>query len=471
MADNSAFISYRRGDGYPWARLIWDDLQHRSINAFLDLESMRQAGRFNERLLNQIAARPYFLIVLAEGSLERCASESDWVRREIEHAIETGRTIVPLFIAPFETSHFPLDLPPHIGEALANSNGVTFYSQFLAAALDQLAEFLKPVALARGELTDDDAEFEQRAISQVRAEPPPIVPITPDTETPLASEPLPSARDAAWPIRTGMAGEAGGSNGDWIPPPVDEASHTTTSGAVAAGATTGSIGGDTASVQTGREESRPGVVPVGPTPASRRKGIVIASAVGVALVVGGIVALTFPLDDEPGDVTITVTTTEQEIRRTGLQPNEWLESGQSIATEDGDLELRMHPEGRLQLIHHGVVIWEAGQGSAPGAGAVMQNDGNLVLYRSRREAETSPSVASLFSSGTAGNQGAELELRGVGDDAHVAVVLDGTELWRGPGPQGVPVAGPVLTTESSTSSSSSSTSSSSSSTSVGTTLP
>ncbi len=248
MADDSAFISYRRGDGYPWARLIWDDLQSRSINVFVDLESMRQAGRFDERILKQIAARPYFLIVLAEGSLDRCASKSDWVRREIEHAIETNRTIVPLFIAPFETSHFPLDLPPHIGEALANSNGVTFYSQFLTAALDQLADFLQPVALAMGELTDEDAEFEQRTISQVRAEPPPIVPITPVTETPLASEPLPDAPDAVPPIRTDMAREAGASNGNLVPPPVDEGSHTTTSGAVAARATKGSIGGETASV-------------------------------------------------------------------------------------------------------------------------------------------------------------------------------------------------------------------------------
>lgn len=481
MADNSAFISYRRGDGYPWARLIWEDLQDRSINAFLDLESMRQAGRFDERILNQIAARPYFLLVLAEGSLDRCASESDWVRREIEHAIETDRTIVPLFIAPFETSQFPSDLPAHISEALANSNGVTFYSQFLAAALDQLAEFLQPVALARAELTDDDAEFEQRALGHVRAEPPPIVPITPGRKTSPAPEPLPSARDAVQPIRTGMASEEGGSNDDWAPPPVDEASQTTTSGEVAAGSTTASVGADTASVQTGPQAAPPDVVSVEPTPTLRRKRVVIASVAAVALAVVGIVALTLLGGDDsdatdpgataPEDVPTTVTTGVVDTRPTGLQPNEWLESGQSIATEDGDLVLRLHPEGWLELLHQGEGIWEAGRESAtPGAGAVMQNDGNFVLYQSRREAETGQASPSLFSSGTHGKEGATLELRGVGDDPHVAIVLDGTELWREPARREDPVTRPVPT-ESSPSSSLSSTSSSLSSASVDTTLP
>lgn len=113
------------------------------------------------------------------------------------------------------------------------------------------------------------------------------------------------------------------------------------------------------------------------------------------------------------DVTTTVTTTEPDIGRTGLQPNEWLESGQSLVTEDGDLKLHLHPEGWLGLIHHGDVIWEAGRESAtPGAAAVMGNDGNFVLYRNRREAETSqalPREATLFSSGTDGNEGAVLE--------------------------------------------------------------
>ena len=99
MADNSAFISYRRVPGYPWARLIWEDLGERDVDVFLDLESMRAAGRFDDRLLNQIASRPYFIVVLTEETLERCAGTDDWMRHEIEHAIDTDRIIVPTFIA------------------------------------------------------------------------------------------------------------------------------------------------------------------------------------------------------------------------------------------------------------------------------------------------------------------------------------------------------------------------------------
>lgn len=190
MADNSAFISYRRNPGYPWARLIWEELGERGVDAFLDLESMRAAGRFDERLLNQIASRPYFVAVLTEGTLERCTDTEDWMRREIEHAVDTGRIIVPCFIAPFSPSGFPDDLPPHIDEALSRSQGLTVYSQYLSAAVDKLADdLLTPVDLETIGLTEEDVRYESAAIREIKSLPPPTVPETPAPEAPPDPEP------------------------------------------------------------------------------------------------------------------------------------------------------------------------------------------------------------------------------------------------------------------------------------------
>lgn len=66
-----AFISYRRGSGFPVAKLIGDQLQQRSINCYLDLEEDR-AGKFNESLLEAIHSASNFILIETKNSLNRC---------------------------------------------------------------------------------------------------------------------------------------------------------------------------------------------------------------------------------------------------------------------------------------------------------------------------------------------------------------------------------------------------------------
>ncbi len=169
-ADNSAFISYRRAPGFTWARLIWEGLADRGIDAFLDLESNRAAGRFDERLLDEIERRPYFIVVLTDGTLERFVSPDDGMRREVEHAIETSRIIVPCFIAPFEPARFPAGLPQHIADALQQSQGATIYSQYLSEAIEKLAtEMLVPVDIASVVRTREAGGILAQAKRELRA--------------------------------------------------------------------------------------------------------------------------------------------------------------------------------------------------------------------------------------------------------------------------------------------------------------
>lgn len=92
------FISYRRSDGWPHALLIYSELLRHGVNCWLDLRSM-QAGKFDEQLLTQIGGAPSFLLVLTPDVLgERIGDPEDWVRKEIRHALKTGRHIIPVAV-------------------------------------------------------------------------------------------------------------------------------------------------------------------------------------------------------------------------------------------------------------------------------------------------------------------------------------------------------------------------------------
>src|SRR5579871_2792729 len=95
MVSTSVFISYRRDASAFMARAVFQDLRSHGIDVFMDVESI-DSGRFDQIILNQIAARPYFLLILTPGTLDRCVEPDDWVRREIEEAMRLNRVIIPL---------------------------------------------------------------------------------------------------------------------------------------------------------------------------------------------------------------------------------------------------------------------------------------------------------------------------------------------------------------------------------------
>ena len=105
--EKTVFISYRRTNTY-MARAVYQNLTAHGYDCFLDSESI-DAGSFERIILNQIAARAHFIVILTPSALERCAEPGDWLRREIEYALENKRNIVPLmFENDPDTSIFPL---------------------------------------------------------------------------------------------------------------------------------------------------------------------------------------------------------------------------------------------------------------------------------------------------------------------------------------------------------------------------
>ena len=97
--DKTVFISYRRKD-QAWALNVYKDLKSRQYDVFFDYESI-PSGDFEQIIVSNIKARAHFILVLTPTALDRCNESGDWVRREIETAMDERRNIIPLLFDDF----------------------------------------------------------------------------------------------------------------------------------------------------------------------------------------------------------------------------------------------------------------------------------------------------------------------------------------------------------------------------------
>ncbi len=141
-AEKTVFISYRRSVSRHLARAIALDLRIHGYDVFLDVDTIDN-GEFDQIVLRQIALRTHFVLVLSRGSLERCAAEGDWLRREIETALHQKRNIVPILDAGFSFHAEARHLPPSLRD-LPRFNGIPIYHFYFDAAMQTLrSRFLK----------------------------------------------------------------------------------------------------------------------------------------------------------------------------------------------------------------------------------------------------------------------------------------------------------------------------------------
>ena len=102
------FISYRRKTGLDLARSIAYWFRLKGFKCFIDQTELK-SGEFNNQIYSAIAHTQYFLLLLTENALDFRSCEDDWVRREIEHAIDKNITIVPVKVS--ENYLIPDNLP------------------------------------------------------------------------------------------------------------------------------------------------------------------------------------------------------------------------------------------------------------------------------------------------------------------------------------------------------------------------
>lgn len=94
------FISYRREGGADFAGRLYDRLKVVGFDPFLDKEDMR-SGKFNKQIYDRIDECEHFLLVLPKGGLDRCRKKDDWVRLEVEHALDMRKHIIVVKMSGF----------------------------------------------------------------------------------------------------------------------------------------------------------------------------------------------------------------------------------------------------------------------------------------------------------------------------------------------------------------------------------
>jgi tetratricopeptide (TPR) repeat protein len=145
--EKTVFISYRRTN-VPWALNVYQNLTHTGYDVFFDYEGIG-SGDFESVILGNITSRAHFLVLLTPSALERCGNPGDWLRREIETAIESRRNIVPLMLEGFSfgTPAIASQLTGTLA-TLRSYNGLSMPAEYFLAAMDKLRNKYLNVPLA-----------------------------------------------------------------------------------------------------------------------------------------------------------------------------------------------------------------------------------------------------------------------------------------------------------------------------------
>ena len=144
--EKTVFLSYRRTNA-PWALAIFQSLTHHGYDVFFDFSGVA-SGDFERVIIGNIKARAHFLVLLTPSALERCGEPGDWLRREIETALDTQRNIVPLMLEGFDFG------APGIASGLTgtlallkNYGGMGVSVEYFDAAMQKLRDRFLNVAL------------------------------------------------------------------------------------------------------------------------------------------------------------------------------------------------------------------------------------------------------------------------------------------------------------------------------------
>jgi hypothetical protein len=144
--EKTVFISYRRKDLFR-ALVVYRYLAAQNYDVFFDYTSI-PSGDFEQVIVANIRARAHFILILTPTALDRANEPGDWLRREIETAIDERRNIIPLF---FEGFSFGLpgvseNLTGKLGE-LRRYNGLSVHDDFFTESMEKLVKMFLKVPL------------------------------------------------------------------------------------------------------------------------------------------------------------------------------------------------------------------------------------------------------------------------------------------------------------------------------------
>ena len=135
--EKTVFISYRRTN-LPWALAIFQNLTNNGFDVFFDYEGVA-SGDFESVILGNINSRAHFLLLLTPSALERCNEPGDWLRREIEAALDSERNTIPLMLEGFDfgTPSIASQLTGKLA-TLKRYNGLSIPPAYFLEAMERL---------------------------------------------------------------------------------------------------------------------------------------------------------------------------------------------------------------------------------------------------------------------------------------------------------------------------------------------
>ncbi len=139
-ARRDIFISYRRDGGSDFARILEGYLERALYNVFFDVEDLR-SGQFDKQLYYFIENCLDFLLVLPQHALDRCKDPNDWLRIEIECAIENNKNIIPIMLKGFQWPD-PAELPESLRK-LQNYNALQPSQEYFEASMFKLTKMIQ----------------------------------------------------------------------------------------------------------------------------------------------------------------------------------------------------------------------------------------------------------------------------------------------------------------------------------------
>ena len=119
------FISYRRDTSFELAKSICKELEKKRNTCFFDVKSIK-AGDFYQIILSKMDECDIFLLLVSDTTFDRCNDPADYVRLEIEAALERNLSIIPVMI---ENAVLPDKLPPSI-EPIRKAHQIRYIRQY-----------------------------------------------------------------------------------------------------------------------------------------------------------------------------------------------------------------------------------------------------------------------------------------------------------------------------------------------------
>ena len=159
MPDSSSygiFLSYRREDATPYARLLQSELTGRFPDApvFMDLDSIEPGLDFAEVIERAVGSCAVLVVLMGrqwatlanEGGQRRLDDPDDFVRSEVQTALERGVRVIPVLVddaRPLRRQELPAEL-----HKLPRLNAHTLSYARYKYDTDQLVDLIQRVLTA-----------------------------------------------------------------------------------------------------------------------------------------------------------------------------------------------------------------------------------------------------------------------------------------------------------------------------------